>query len=107
MSSYEFPIVLVKNLPYNTSNSSLYEFFGKYGYINQIRINSSQPGTCFIIYHNIKNAQRAAQDLNGVNFNGRYLVISMYQVDKSKINEEEMALRQEQLNLLKQQYSIK
>ena len=31
----------------------------------------------------------------------------MYQIDKSKINQQEMELRQEQLNELKQKYSIK
>ncbi|RCK67738.1 hypothetical protein Cantr_02408 [Candida viswanathii] len=41
MSRYEFPIVLVKNYPFGTSNADLYEFFGKYGNIHQIRTNSS------------------------------------------------------------------
>ncbi|EER33309.1 conserved hypothetical protein [Candida tropicalis MYA-3404] len=106
-SRNDFPIVHVKNYPFGTSNLELFEFFGKYGNIHQIRTNSSQPGTCFIIYKNLINAQRAAQELNGVNFNGRYIITSMYQIDKSKINQQEMELRQEQLNELKQKYSIK
>ncbi|EGW31249.1 uncharacterized protein SPAPADRAFT_56134 [Spathaspora passalidarum NRRL Y-27907] len=106
--SREFPIVLVKNLPYKVSTSSMYEFFGQFGNINQIRISNeeSTQGSCFIIYSNLANAIRAANELNGVNFQGRYLVTSLYPVDKSLINKEEMILRKEQLSQLKQQYSI-
>ena len=116
MSRNEFPIVSVRNLPYNTSTESLYEFFGKYGNINQIRIpdpranssssSSAQQGTFFIIYNNTTNAIRAAHDSNGVNFNGRYLVTSLYHVDRSKIANEELTLRQEHLNELKKMYEI-
>ncbi|CAI5758430.1 unnamed protein product [Candida verbasci] len=90
-----FPIVQVKNLPFNSSSKSLYEFFGKFGNINQIRINE---GSCFIIYTNFINAEKAAKVLNGVNFNGRYLITSLYQVDKSKLDD--MKLRKEQLESL-------
>ncbi|KAG7666206.1 uncharacterized protein J8A68_000251 [[Candida] subhashii] len=117
LSEYKYLLIFsVRNLPYNTSTESLYEFFGKYGNINQIRIpdpranssssSSAQQGTCFIIYNNTTNAIRAAHDLNGVNFNGRYLVTSLYHVDRSKIANEELTLRQEHLNELKKMYEI-
>ncbi|RLV93836.1 hypothetical protein JA1_002225 [Spathaspora sp. JA1] len=107
--SRDFPIVQVKNLPYKVSTNSMYEFFGQFGNINQIRISdhdSSTQGSCFIIYSNLNNAIRAANELNGVNFQGRYLVTGLYPIDKSLIKDEEMILRQEQLNQLKQQYNI-
>ncbi|KAK6455857.1 uncharacterized protein RJT20DRAFT_51185 [Scheffersomyces xylosifermentans] len=109
----EYPIVLVKNLPYNTSSAALYDLFGKYGSINQLRLpddTSSQSklnlGSCFIIYNNLANAQRAASELNGVNFSGRYLVASLFQVDKSNLTSEDMIVRKEQLTKLKQMYGI-
>lgn len=104
----EFPIVIVKNLPYSSSTSSLYELFGNYGNIYQVRIanENGQPGTCFIIYNNIESAVKASKGLNGVNFQGRYLVAHLYQVDKSKLSKEDFILRKEQLENLKKHYGI-
>lgn len=112
MSKSEFPIVLVKNLPFNTSTDTLYELFGKYGNINQLRVpDSSQDrsilGSCIIIYNNLTNAQRAASELNGINFGGRYLVSSLYAVDPAKLMDEDYTVRKTQLDQLKKQYGIK
>ena len=50
----DFPIVLVKNLPYDVSTKSLYELAGKFGNIHQLRIpvDVQNKGTCFIVYNN-------------------------------------------------------
>lgn len=107
----DFPIVLLKNFPYNTSSQSLFELLGKFGDIHQLRTAdpkdaSSQQGTCFVVYHNLESAVQAAKELNGVNFHGRYLVASLYSIDKTKLSEEDFILRKEQLEQLKQQYGI-
>lgn len=108
----DFPIVLVKNLPYNTSGDSLLNLFSKYGNIHQIRVpdaSSSDPapaGSCFVIYRNIEAANQAAKRVNGINFEGRYLVASIYNVDKSKLSHEDFITRREELDRLKEQYGI-
>lgn len=107
----DFPIVLLKNFPYNTSSEALFELLGKFGDIHQLRIAdpkeaSAQQGTCFAVYHNLGSAVLAAKELNGVNFHGRYLVASLFSIDKTKLAEEDFILRREQLEQLKQQYGI-
>ncbi|QPG73534.1 hypothetical protein FOA43_000845 [Brettanomyces nanus] len=86
---YEFPIVQVKNLPYNVKPEELYELFGQFGNIDQVRIGdeTETKGQAFVVYKNYKNCQIAADKLKGFNFNGRYLVVSLYNVDKSKVEE--------------------
>ncbi|ODV81518.1 uncharacterized protein CANTADRAFT_19151 [Suhomyces tanzawaensis NRRL Y-17324] len=111
MSKPDYPIVLVKNLPYNTSSAALYDLFGKYGNISQVRVpdgSSGQAslGTCIVVYNNLENAIRASQELNGVNFHGRYLVSVMYQVDASKIMQEDLVVRKAHIEELKREYKI-
>lgn len=109
--SQDFPIVIVKNLPYNATSSSIFDLFGKYGNINQLRIadstDKSSMGTCFVVFNNVTSATQASSELNGVNFGGRYIVTSIYQVDKSKLIEEDYIVRKAQLDELKVQYGIK
>ncbi|KAK6200473.1 uncharacterized protein RJT21DRAFT_86336 [Scheffersomyces amazonensis] len=103
----DFPIVYVKNLPYNTSTESLYQLFGEHGAINQIRVsNQEHTGDCFIVYQNLASATKVVKELNGINFNGRYIVLSLYSVDKSKLAEEDYVIRREELERLKEKYQI-
>ncbi|CAK7891030.1 hypothetical protein CAAN1_01S03290 [[Candida] anglica] len=106
----EFPIVLVKNLPYNTSTDVLFNLFVKYGNIHQLRVPESKsdapPGTCIVVYSNISNALQACKRINGINFEGRYLVSSMYQVDPSKFIKEDFVSRVNDLKKLKSEYEI-
>lgn len=111
MSSHDFPIVLVKNLPFNTSVPSLYDLLGRYGNIHQLRIPDEaspdkQPGNCIVIYHNFESALKALKELNGVNFHGRYIVAGLYGVDKSKLSHEDYIHRKEELSRLKEAYGI-
>lgn len=110
MSSFDFPIVLIKNLPFNISASSLYELLGKYGNIHQLRVpdnsKDAQPGTCIVIYSNMDSAQKALKELNGINLHGRYIVANLYGVEKSKLTHEDFIYRKEELEKLKQQYGI-
>ncbi|KAI5967311.1 hypothetical protein CANMA_003131 [Candida margitis] len=95
---YNFPIVSVKNVSFTASPTQIFETFAPFGHIYQIRHNPKQQGQLFIIYSTLKSAQLAAKELNGVNFEGRYLVTSMYGVDKSKISEESFKLRRKQVD---------
>lgn len=102
----DFPIVWVKNLPYNPSTSSLYELFAKYGNIYQIRV-PEKFGNCFVIYHNLESAKSAISGLNGMNFQGRYIIATLYNVDKSKLINEDLSNRKLDLENLKKTHGIK
>lgn len=109
-----FPIVIVKNLPFSVLSDTLYEVCGKFGDIHQLRVPDSsfdkdpqyQPGSALVVYTTVEAAQRAAKELNGVNLQGRYVVASLFQVDKAKLSEEDIIPRKEELDRLKQQYQI-
>lgn len=84
-----FPILQVKNLPYNVKPEDLYELFGQFGNIHQIRLGTDAEtrGQAFIIYKNYRNCQLAAEKLRGFNFNGRYLVVSVYTISQERVKE--------------------
>ncbi|CAH8481943.1 unnamed protein product [Heterobilharzia americana] len=77
-------ILLVKNLPYNISAEEMYDIFGKYGAIRQIRIGNTPEtkGTALVIYEDIFDAKNACDHLSGFNVCNRYLVVLYYQRNK-------------------------
>ncbi|CDK28443.1 unnamed protein product [Kuraishia capsulata CBS 1993] len=86
-SQQDFPIVMVKNLPYDATAEELYTLFGTFGNISQVRCGE-QPevkGTAFVVYNNLKAAKLAVEKLSGYNFNGRYIVVLLYNVDKATV----------------------
>ena len=68
----------------------MYDIFGKYGAIRQIRIgtNAETKGTAFVVYEDIFDAKNACDHLSGFNVCNRYLVVLYYQATKAqnKIN---------------------
>lgn len=81
----------------------MYDLFGKYGAIRQIRTyvfkvlfelsRVAQPlcesgtandtkGTAFVIYEDVFDAKNACEHLSGFNIMGRYLVVLYYQPNK-------------------------
>lgn len=93
----EYPIVLVKNIPYNASTSLLYDVFGKFGPIHQLRISDGlvPKGTCYVVYATLDAARQAAKELNGVNFHSRYLVAHLYTVDAEILRGELLKLKEQ------------
>jgi len=96
-------ILYVRNLPFNISPEDLYEIFGKYGAIRQIRLGSSKDtkGTAFVIYEDIYDAKNAQEHLSGFNVQNRYLIVLYHQTKKqtqkmsTKDQEEELRQMQE------------
>ena len=45
-------VVYVRNLPFNISSEEMYDIFGKYGALRQVRIGDSKEtrGTAFVVY---------------------------------------------------------
>ena len=79
--------LFVRNLPFKISAKDLYDIFGKYGPIRQIRRGNTieTRGTAFVVYEDIFDAKSAVDSLNGFHVAGRYLVVLYYQsVEKNQ-----------------------
>ncbi|CDU20768.1 splicing factor 3B subunit 6, putative [Plasmodium yoelii] len=93
-------ILYVRNLPYKITADELYDIFGKYGTVRQIRKGNSEGtrGTSFVVYDDIYDAKNALDHLSGFNVAGRYLVILYYdpvKVQKKKEKELQEKLKNE------------
>eukprot|EP00754_Rhynchopus_humris_P040489 Rhum_TRINITY_DN23536_c0_g1::Rhum_TRINITY_DN23536_c0_g1_i1::g.178164::m.178164/K12833/SF3B14; pre-mRNA branch site protein p14 len=78
-------ILYVRNLPYKMTGEDLYEVFGQFGTIRQIR-TSNKPetkGTAFVVFDDIFDAKTAVENLTGFNVLGRHLVVQYYHKDKA------------------------
>lgn len=100
--------LFVKNLSYNVSSEELFDLFGKFGPIRQIRqgIANNTKGTAFVVYEDVMDAKTACDKLNGFNFQNRYLVVLYHQPEKMARQEQDLAARQENLEKLKKQHGI-
>ena len=78
-------VLYVRNLPYKVSSEDLYDIFGKYGPIKQIRvgIEKTTRGSAFVVYEDIFDAKNALESLSGFNVGGRYLVVLYYKAHKT------------------------
>lgn len=93
----------------------MYDIFGKYGAIRQIRVgtNKDTRGTAYVVYEDIYDAKTAVDHLSGFNVANRYLIVLYYQqgkmnkkVDQRK-KEEELAKMQEKYGVsTKDKWSI-
>lgn len=90
-----------RNLPYKVSAEDMYELFGKYGAVRQIRVyspssiaahrlmfcvcrgtNKDTRGTAYVVYEDLFDAKNACEHLSGYNLLGRYLIVLYYQPAK-------------------------
>lgn len=103
-------ILFVKNLPYNVDTPTLFDLFGKHGPIRQIRAGTTNAtkGTAYVVYEDVMDAKNACDRLNGFNFMNRYLVVLYHQPEKMKVTSaaEDIAIRQENLEKIKQEHGI-
>ncbi|KAI1859779.1 hypothetical protein JX265_010228 [Neoarthrinium moseri] len=98
--------LFVKNLSYNVTPEDLFELFGKFGPIRQVRqgIATNTKGTAFVVYEDVMDAKQACDKLNGFNFQGRYLVVLYHQPEKMARSKEDLEARKENLAQLKQKH---
>ncbi len=77
-------ILFVKNLPFRITAEELFEIFGKYGALRQVRVGMTAEtrGTAFVVYEDIFDAKNACEHLSGFSVGGRYLIVLYYQVHK-------------------------
>jgi len=70
-------ILYVRNLPFKITSEEMYDIFGKYGSIRQIRTGTAPDtrGTAYVVYDDIFDAKAACDNLQGFNVMGRYLIV--------------------------------
>jgi len=73
-------IIYVRNLPFNISTEELYDLFGRYGGIRQIRIGTSKEsrGTAYVVFNDIYDSKQACDHLSGFNVQNRYLIVTYH-----------------------------
>eukprot|EP00246_Nothoceros_aenigmaticus_P009112 TRINITY_DN24431_c0_g1_i1.p1 TRINITY_DN24431_c0_g1~~TRINITY_DN24431_c0_g1_i1.p1 ORF type:complete len:125 (-),score=24.48 TRINITY_DN24431_c0_g1_i1:768-1142(-) len=100
-------VLYVRNLPFNISSEEMYDIFGKYGAIRQIRIgcNKDTRGTAFVVYEDIYDAKNAVDHLSGFNVANRYLIVLYYQQAKmtKKIDQRK---KEEEITKLQEKYGV-
>ncbi len=103
-------ILFVKNLAYDIDSTALFDLFGKFGPIRQIRAGSTNTtkGTAYVVYEDVLDAKQACDKLNGFNFRNRYLVVLYHQIEKMAKMEakEDIAARQANLERIKKEHGI-
>merc|ERR1712216_80552 len=96
-------VIFVRNLPYNITGDYLYEIFGKYGTIRQIRIGNSNDtkGSAYVVFEDIFDARAACEHLSGYNVQGRYLIL-LFHHDTNKDSKEDMTSKEMEVRTLTQ-----
>ncbi|CEL94115.1 unnamed protein product [Vitrella brassicaformis CCMP3155] len=100
-------IIYVRNLPYKITAEELYDIFGKYGPIRQIRKGNAPDtrGTAFVVYEDIYDAKNAVDHLSGFHVAGRYLVVLYY--NAAKLQKKKDAEKQkEELAELRRKFGV-
>ncbi|XP_044727305.1 splicing factor 3B subunit 6 [Chrysoperla carnea] len=100
-------ILYIRNLPYKISAEEMYDIFGKYGAIRQIRVGNTAEtrGTAFVVYEDIFDAKNACDHLSGFNVCNRYLVVLYYQHNKA-FKRVDVDKKQEEIEKMKTKYGI-
>lgn len=100
-------ILYIRNLVYKISSEEIFDIFGKYGAIRQIRIGNTPEtrGTAFVVYEDIFDAKNACDHLSGFNVCNRYLVVLYYQSTKA-FKRVDVDKKAEELDKMKTKYNI-
>ncbi|CAG9805495.1 unnamed protein product [Chironomus riparius] len=100
-------ILYVRNLPYKITSDEMYDIFGKYGAIRQIRVGNTPEtkGTAFVVYEDIWDAKNACDHLSGFNVCNRYLIVLYYQASKA-FKQQDLNAKAEELEKMKSKYNI-
>ncbi|UYV64238.1 SF3B6 [Cordylochernes scorpioides] len=100
-------ILYIRNLPYKVNAEEMYDIFGKYGAIRQIRTGDTPEtrGTAFVVYEDIFDAKNACEHLSGFNVCGRYLVVLYYQPKKA-FQKMDLAKEEKKLEEAKKKYGL-
>ncbi|XP_048779753.1 splicing factor 3B subunit 6-like [Ostrea edulis] len=100
-------ILYVRNLPYKITAEEMYDIFGKYGAIRQIRVGNTTEtkGTAFVVYEDIFDAKNACDHLSGFNVCNRYLVVLYFQPNKA-FKKTDDTKKKDDIEKMKQKYGL-
>eukprot|EP00954_Amorphochlora_amoebiformis_P022176 1351495-Amorphochlora_amoeboformis.AAC.1 len=115
-------ILFVKNLPFKITADEMYDIFGKYGAIRQIRMGNTPPtlGKAFVVFEGDELGLRitgkleatillllgnAVDHLSGFNVCGRYIIVLYHQPGRTN-KKQELKAKAANLAALKKQYGI-
>ena len=84
-----YRFIYVRNLPHKITPEELYDIFGRFGIVRQIRrgISNKNKGTAFVVYEDLIDAKRAVEKLKGINVLGKYLICLYFNPNKEKKKE--------------------
>jgi len=104
-------ILFVKNLNYSITGEDLYDLFGRYGSIRQIRLGNEAKtkGTAFVVFDDVMDAKNALDHLNGFHLQERYIVVLYHmpaRQDAAAAKAADVAKREEELAALKERHDI-
>jgi len=106
--------IFVKNLPFEISADEMYDIFGKFGAIRQIRLGTKAEtrGKAFVVYEDIYDAKNAVDHLSGFNVCGRYIIVLYHQPKSLKLagraasQPYDLEARKQRLEKLKSKYGV-
>ncbi|KAI9093105.1 hypothetical protein DFS34DRAFT_652692 [Phlyctochytrium arcticum] len=100
-------VLFVRHLPFKITPEDMYDLFGKYGPIRQIRVGTAQDtrGTAFVVFEDIFDAKAACDHLNGFNIMGRYLVVLYHSTTKG-LKKRDLDKKEADINAMKQKYGV-
>mmetsp|Transcript_17504 Transcript_17504/g.30042 ORF Transcript_17504/g.30042 Transcript_17504/m.30042 type:complete len:127 (+) Transcript_17504:136-516(+) len=99
--------LFVRNLPFQISSDDMYDIFGKYGAIRQIRVGTTKEtrGTAYVVYEDIYDSKMACDHLSGFNVANRYLIVLYYNPQRmgKKVGTKE---QEEQLRAMQTKHGV-
>ena len=101
-------VLYVRNLPFNITGEELYNIFGKYGAIRQIRKGNAKDtkGTAFVVYEDIFDAKNAVEHLSGFNVANRYLIVLYYNAARVQARKVSKKSAEKHLRDLQKKYGV-
>ena len=78
-------VLYVRNLPFNITADEMYDVFGKYGAIRQIRLGDKKDtkGTAYVVYEDIYDTKQAVAKTSAQNVANPYLIVLYYNPAKT------------------------
>ncbi|KAG7579171.1 RNA recognition motif domain [Arabidopsis thaliana x Arabidopsis arenosa] len=100
-------LLYVRNLPFSITGEDMYDLFGRYGAIRQIRIgcDKNTKGTGFVVFEDIYEAKEAVDHLSGFNIANRYLIVQYYQHAKMS-KKLDLKKEEEEITKLQEKYGV-
>jgi len=98
----------IRNLPFNITSEEMYDIFGKYGGIRQIRQGCSKDtrGTAYVVYDDIYDAKNAVDHLSGFNVANRYLIVLYYNTARHSKKTTNVKEKEAELRKMQEKYGV-